>query len=685
VWLKRFLNAGLAGIRPLVRHGALVGLVCAQLSLAALLWWSTSPPQREAQATPHIISRNDHPYDPDWPAVLWVLQTKCTGCHRAGTERSDFSSYDALIAGKTSGGDRVIVPGRPDDSLLMDYVRWNHAAKLDSDEPDNPMMPPEESEWLTGGQLESLSRWITNGALQYRLPDTCSVQPLLEIDFPSAEQCRACHPKQYEEWSRSMHHYAQQSPVFEAFNLTLVERTGGTIGTFCSRCHTPVGTALGENGSRRNVHRSRLSLEGVSCVVCHRMKRSYYKSNARSFIEPGGLMDTCMYGPFDDSTEVPGTHPAVGRPHYKESFFCGSCHDVTNPAGVRLEEAFSEWQNSPAAKQGITCQACHMGPVQGIPIPDAQRPWGRAAEVPGVDPQRIPLRPLSDHTFSGPDYSLLPDTEFPNKLDWMYEVDYRDLSRLTPHQQKTLGDLRRQNRRQLEIATQKRYELLKHAAKIQVTHPSRGTIGQHVRVHVDVINLVAGHSFPTGFTAERQLWVQIVLRDPHGAVLFSSGDLDANGDLRDEHSFQVESGMIPFDRHLLNFQNKFVALTTRGTERSVVIPVNRDLTPLNVLRPARGISASFGRPPQFRIAKGSLPPLKTMGNGYPMQLGDCVGPHWLEVRLNFRHLPPVLLDQIGTPHLKRQLEVVVIDEYGARIDVAPHQSALDRSALRVQP
>jgi len=127
---------------------------------------------------------------------------------------------------------------------------------------------------------------------------------------------------------------------------------------------------------------------------------------------------------------------------------------------VRLEEAFSEWQNSPAAKAGITCQQCHMGPVQGVPIPDHQRPLGRAADVPGVNAEKLPLRHLTDHTFAGPDYSLLPDTEFPYKLDWMYETDYRDAKRLTPHQQRTLTELRRKNRASLLKADAKRYELL---------------------------------------------------------------------------------------------------------------------------------------------------------------------------------------------------------------------------------
>lgn len=112
-----------------------------------------------------------------------------------------------------------------------------------------------------------------------------------------------------------------------------------------------------------------------------------------------------MYGPFDAPTskEV-GSHVSAHLNYIKSSQFCGECHDVTNPAGMRLEEAFSEWQNSPAAKSGTTCQHCHMGPVQGLPFVDNQRPLGRAAVVPGVSADKIPLRHLSDHTFAGPDY-----------------------------------------------------------------------------------------------------------------------------------------------------------------------------------------------------------------------------------------------------------------------------------------
>ena len=610
------------------------------------------------------MRNNDHPYDPDWAIVYLVLTTKCNGCHRENGKRTDLTSYEAVMAAKTADGQPLVIPGKPEKSPLYDQVVWDTTEDENSDDPFEPLMPPDFDEWLTKSQLAAMKRWIKNGALEYKLPDTCSPKPLTEMQFPSAKACKSCHPRQYRQWSRSMHAYTQHSPVFEAFNLTLQERTGGTMGTFCIRCHTPIGIALGETATMRNIHRSRISMEGVTCSVCHRIKKPYYKANTRMALEPGKLIEACFYGPFDDAVaDDLKAHPNKGLPHFRNPAFCGACHDVTTPQGVRLEEAFSEWQNSPAAKQNITCQHCHMGPVQGVPYRVDQRPTGRAAEVPGVDPKHIPIRHLSDHTFAGPDYSLLPDTEFPHKLDWMYEVDYRKTDQLTAYQKETLTDLRKRNRLQLKIADKKRYELLSNSAELEVDVPEYARSGGKTNIRVDVRSKFSGHNFPTGFTSERQVWIEIIVTDPYGQVVFKSGDLDHNRDLRDAHSHEVEAGRLPFDRHLLNFQSKFVALTSKGTERTVVIPVNRHLRPLNFIRPAAVTSAAMGRHPIFRVSKGSLPPQSTMGKTYPVRIPNACGEYVVRVRLNYRHLPPNLFDKIGVSHLKHLLQVVVIDEY----------------------
>ncbi|QDU95753.1 multiheme c-type cytochrome [Lignipirellula cremea] len=648
-------------------------LLFAVAALALTAGWSlVDQPAEFAVAAPHTITRRPHPFDPDWLEVQNILRNKCTQCHRAGTDRTDFTTYQSLIEAKQDGEDKIVVPGDPKDSVLYSYVAWNVNAKGGSDLPDSPEMPPEKHEWLSAGQLATVKRWIENGALQYCLPQTCNITPLMESDFPSARQCAGCHPKQYEEWSRSMHAYAQHSPVFEAFNLTLVERTGGTIGTFCSRCHTPIGTALGENESVRNVHRSQLSMEGVSCVVCHRRSHRQYKSSGRVTIDPGSLEEVCVYGPFDDPVSKDHhAHKAAGLPYIKSSQFCGECHDVTNPAGVRLEEAFSEWQNSPAARQGVTCQSCHMGEDPGIPTPDHERPLGVAAVLEDVAESKLPQRRLTDHTFAGPDYSLLPDTEFPHRLDWMYEQDYRDEKNLTPYQQATLRDLRKRNREQLDKATELRHRLLRNSMKMDVAAPLCAKPGEKIGIAVDVSSLITGHNIPTGFTAERQVWVHIEVRDHQDRLVFASGDLDSNGDLRDDHSHDVLTGKAAIDFHLMNFQSKFVALTNKGTERSVVISVNRHLMPVNVLRPAPFPSASFGRPPTFRVSKGSLRPLETRTKVFPVVMPPCVGPCTVSVKLNFRHLPPSLLDHIGTPHLKHLLEIVEIESHQSVIEVTP--------------
>ncbi|MEW4530461.1 multiheme c-type cytochrome [Maioricimonas sp. JC845] len=622
-----------------------------------------------AHAAPPIVRNQNHAYDLDWIQVWWALRQKCRGCHRPGTERHDLTSYAAIIGRGPDGDSPIVVPGSPEESLLYEQLVWNHAADPDSPLPDEPAMPPDRLEWFSAGQLQALERWIRNGARQYRRPPVPGGEPLLEVHFPSAKECAACHPRQYDQWSRSMHAYAQHSPVFEAFTLTMIERTGGTIGTFCTRCHTPIGVSLGETGSTRNVCRSRLSMEGITCVVCHRMQRPYYKASGRLPVTPGQADQGCMYGPFVDAVPVAGGHPAQGSGYLLKSEFCGSCHDVTSPQGVRLEEAFSEWQNSPAAKEGHTCQHCHMGPIQGVPIARNERPWGKAAVVPGVDPASLPDRPLSDHTFSGPDYSLLPDTEFPHKLDWMYEQDYRDTARLSPHQRDTLTRLRIRNRTQLERARFKRYELLRNAARLHVTHPQCAEQGDRIPIRVDVESLVAGHNLPTGFTAERQVWVEVAIIDPHGHVEIVSGGLDENGDLLDEHSHEVEAGHLRADHHLLNFQSKFVSLTAQGTERTVIIPVNRHLAPLNVIRPPTTPAQSFGRPFVFRVAKSSLPPLQTAGRTYHARMHGDPGTSTIRVRLNFRNLPPSLFDKIGIPHLKHLLETVVIDEYAGCVEV----------------
>src|SRR5689334_12143190 len=59
------------------------------------------------------------------------------------------------------------------------------------------------------------------------------------------ETCKDCHPKQYQEWSGSMHAYATDDPLFVAMNKMGQEEA--KIGPFCVKCHAPMAVHEGMN------------------------------------------------------------------------------------------------------------------------------------------------------------------------------------------------------------------------------------------------------------------------------------------------------------------------------------------------------------------------------------------------------------------------------------------------------
>ena len=99
-----------------------------------------------------------------------------------------------------------------------------------------------------------------------------------ESKFPSAATCGTCHPKQYKEWSVSQHSYSQLSPVYLSLSSEINELSSGSNGDFCLRCHSPIGANLGESPFMSNLDRHPTSREGITCVVCHRLNKTYNKS-----------------------------------------------------------------------------------------------------------------------------------------------------------------------------------------------------------------------------------------------------------------------------------------------------------------------------------------------------------------------------------------------------------------------
>jgi hypothetical protein len=166
---------------------------------------------------------------------------------------------------------------------------------------------------------------------------------------------------------------------------------------------------------------------------------------------------------------------------------------------------------------------------------------------------------------------------------------------------------------------------------------------------IPVSNGTDGHNVPTGFDAERLVWLEVTVSDQDGAVLFKSGDLDPNGDLRDTHSLYVHNGKLELDKYLFNLQSKFLTRNLRGGEREQVLAVNysSDVTPF--VRPFTRSLMLSGQPADVRKHRQTLPPSATRKARYRVskkQLGNATSLS-VRYRLKSAAVPVNLIHEIA--------------------------------------
>jgi hypothetical protein len=168
---------------------------------------------------------------------------------------------------------------------------------------------------------------------------------------------------------------------------------------------------------------------------------------------------------------------------------------------------------------------------------------------------------------------------------------------------------------------------LASAASVEVDAAPIWPRGQPFDLFVTVHNLIDGHAFPTGSTFNRQVWLEVVARDAEGTVLFETGTLDDNGDLR----------------------NYFSDLDPFGDEDLVLL--------------SSGLTDLHGDPTYlswtaWEHTSGALSPgyERTWTLFVPTHLA-AEGDITIEARLRFRQLPPYLLRAVGLESYIDRLEI----------------------------
>ena len=578
-----------------------------------------------------------------------------------------------------------------DDENLIDEVDTltGEALLQEDDKGDDVLDSDDDDSLLTTDDAANESEEQTDEEAQIaqqRTADAEHKKLFVESRYPSANTCAACHTKQYEEWSVSQHAYAQLSPVYMAMQTTINIKTSQTNGDFCIRCHNPVGMNLGESLFISNLDRAPTSREGITCVACHRVNKNYGKISGRFSLVEGDVFSP-VYGPTGgnelkrvlskpEEYRVSTSKDDRGRSIHTEAEqffaltkpgFCGACHDVTLLNGFRLEEAFAEYKRSPAARRGETCQDCHMGKIQGVASGYDYGPAATIGDVPTKD------RKLTNHIFAGPDYSIIHPGIFPHNVEaaefktlaeWL-QFDYVagwgtdqfednvSEDHAFPEAWESIDDrydsrdILDEQFEKLAWAREQRLEVLQNGFHLgDITVDEANDDG--IRFAVEVKNATDGHGVPTGFDAERVIFLQVTVTDSRGTVIYRSGDRDPNGDVRDAHSLYVHNGELPLDKDLFNLQSKFLVRMLRGGEREQVLPVNKSFSVLSFVRPETRATVLYGRPRLARKHKQTIEPLGRRLAQYSVK-GDKLtgnGPYQVNVKLIAQMVPVNLIHAI---------------------------------------
>ncbi len=172
--------------------------------------------------------------------------------------------------------------------------------------------------------------------------------------------------------------------------------------------------------------------------------------------------------------------------------------------------------------------------------------------------------------------------------------------------------------------------LLASAGEIDLSAADTVSAGETLDVTVTVRNLIDAHNLPTGATFNRQVWIALTATDAAGMVLFQTGHLDDNGDLRTWGSDEPDS-----DEHLTYFQSGFS--DTDG---------NRTPFPWKA---AEHVS-------------NSLAPLAEQTTTFSIQTAAAVGPITIDAKLRYRQTPPFIARALGLGDYVDRIEIHEIGE-----------------------
>ena len=465
-----------------------------------------------------------------------------------------------------------------------------------------------------------------------------------------------CHEQIVEEWQSSAHRYSAMDLGFQKIQINMAKLNGPESTRYCGGCHDPMSLFSGTKNLFTDTEKLtsiRGYQEGVSCLVCHGVRKVDVKGNANYvLVAPQRYMFEVEYDENPTAAKrlvrdfliraYPWQHSEeLGKRLFKTPEYCAACHkqfidqEINNLGWVQLQNQYDNWResrwNHPGdPKKTIECRECHMPLVQSTdPAAGDEADYNRSAN----DGKHRTHRFVAGN-------QMMP--ALLKVKGWQKQVQ------LTKEW------------------LQGKYEVPEIADKwrggpvvgLELDAPQIVGLGDKVDLRLILTSNKVGHDFPTGPLDIIQAWLQVEVTDQAGKVVFERGAVDAKGFIQ-PGTFMFKAEPVDKNGNLIDRHNLWEMVGVRY--RRSLFPGYSDVAEM-----------SFFCPMLAPVKTKKFPQSVSYGVGVP---SGSAGKLTVKARLCYRKIDQYLVNFLFGEQAGLTAPVTVMAEQTATIVVEPRSAA----------